>query len=354
MSVVRRFKFFRWRTVLLFFAAICSFGLARISTPRVIELYYSEGLFVFVRLFFDYTLAELPISIAPIIVGLFLYKMYRNSRVEGSFLKQTLCASFHTVLILLILFYWLWGFNYQRVRLVSRLPIESSSVDVEQLTAWTKYELGQLDSIHIYIERSGQRTLDKEDKFRISTLVKNSMLQFGYRAIGQPRLRTLPKGMLFRVGTTGFYNLFLGEAVVDGALLDVQLPFVAAHEFAHAYGIAPEGEANFFALVACSKSSVPIDRYSAHLAILRYLLSDLYKADQRVYYALYQSMPHFVKQDIDAIRKNYLQYPELFSWFRDLLYDRYLKMQGLDKGLSDYNELVNYYAAWQKSKKFNQ
>ena len=59
---------------------------------------------------------------------------------------------------------------------------------------------------------------------------------------------------------------FFLETLLAPDLLDVERPFVIAHEWAHLAGYADESEANFVAWLTCRRGS-PRAQYSAGLAL---------------------------------------------------------------------------------------
>ena len=80
-------------------------------------------------------------------------------------------------------------------------------------------------------------------------------------------------------GITGVYTFFTGEMNVCTAYPDFSTVFTAAHEMAHARGIAREDEANFIAFLACERAEHPYIRYAGHATLLQYVLNDLHDAD---------------------------------------------------------------------------
>ena len=149
-----------------------------------------------------------------------------------------------------------------------------------------------------------------------------------------------PKGILLRISTAGFYLPFTGESNIDAGLHPIQLPFVMAHEYAHGYGTTDEGSCNFLGFLACENAADPFIRYSGHYGYWRYLLSSFRLQNPEAYKTFREALPAGIKADIKAISENSDKYPDIFPKFRDLTYDAFLKAQGINDGMANYNRIV--------------
>ena len=89
----------------------------------------------------------------------------------------------------------------------------------------------------------------------------------------------LSKPMAY-TGITGVYTFFTGEMNVCTAYPDFSTVFTAAHEMAHARGIAREDEANFVAFLACVHAEDPYVRYAGYAGLLQYVLNALHDTDR--------------------------------------------------------------------------
>ena len=84
--------------------------------------------------------------------------------------------------------------------------------------------------------------------------------------------------VLTRMHITGVYSFFTGEANINIKFPDYNRPFTAAHEMAHAMGIAREDEANFTAFLVCLYSDDSYIRYSGLVKMIEYLSPSLHHA----------------------------------------------------------------------------
>src|SRR5262249_9640937 len=83
---------------------------------------------------------------------------------------------------------------------------------------------------------------------------------------GRPKT-TLLGGDFPYASIAGMTNPFLLETLIAPDLLDVERPFVIAHEWGHLAGYADESEANYVAWLACLRGDARA-QYSAWLALL--------------------------------------------------------------------------------------
>ena len=63
---------------------------------------------------------------------------------------------------------------------------------------------------------------------------------------------------------------------------------------------------------------------------------------------VYASMLPGVKADLKAIRKDINRYPDILPWFRDVIYDLYLKSHGMSDGLASYDGIISLVLTWKK------
>jgi len=91
-------------------------------------------------------------------------------------------------------------------------------------------------------------------------------------------------------GITGVYSFFTGEANLNVAYPDYSNVFTAAHEMAHARGIAREDEANFVASLACISSDDTYIRYCGYVNLLQYVMNALARADRTLWKEVYADL----------------------------------------------------------------
>ena len=123
---------------------------------------------------------------------------------------------------------------------------------------------------------------------------------------------------------------FLLETMLAPDLLDVERPFVVAHEWAHLAGYADESEANFVAYLACRRGDAAA-RYSAALVMLGY-------AQGRR--ALRDALDIGPKTDLIAIQLRYQHTSGMLRFAAREGYDKYLKANRVERGVESYDAVV--------------
>ncbi len=178
-------------------------------------------------------------------------------------------------------------------------------------------------------------------------LLTNVLRNFNYPIPAKVRGRLLfPKGILLRISTAGVYIPFTGEGHIDPGLHHLQLPFVMAHEMSHAYGIGGEGDCNFLAYLSCTSSENSYLKYVGFLYYWRYVAPDYRAYRPEEYKIIWENLPLGIKNDLRAIREEMNKYPDILPAVRDAAYNTYLKAQGIDDGIKNYDRVTMLAHAW--------
>jgi len=345
----------RKRTIWILLGILTLF-LLRLSKrhPAELESIYGEGIYPAVRAFFSITTGWLPfptLSLVGILAIILFYRtafipLRRNTWTWGSLLAAILS----TAGAIVFLFYTLWGFNYGRESIASRMSIDAAPLDSAALTP--EFVMATIDLV------TWTATHEDEIRMKISSIdphLEKSLIsgllpvlqEAGFPTSKTPRGRLIrPKGILLRFSTAGIYIPYTGEGHVDAGMLPVQIPFTMSHELAHGYGVTDEGECNFLAYLACSRSDDPIIRYSALMGYWRYVAFDYRRHFREEYNTAYEKLPNLVKETMDAIHENNKKYPDIMPHVRNAVYDSYLRSNGISEGLVSYNRVVRMQYAY--------
>ncbi|MCB0477599.1 MAG: DUF3810 family protein [Crocinitomicaceae bacterium] len=257
--------------------------------PEFVEAYYSNGFFIGVRYCFDYTIGLIPFSLfyflLMFILGSLIYRVFMWVRLVFMVKLIPLGLKFKLLIIsilsfaskIVVAFSFLWGFNYHRIPIEQKLDLEMThNTEAMILTEFHIQRKKAIETrMNIKFYKNNVPTL-KDIPENLDEIVKENledvMKDFGYEPVGNPAMRFIkPFGFLSSFGITGYYNPFLGEANMDRGFRPLYIPFLYAHELAHAYGFADEGTANFLAYMACERSSHPFVKYSGRIIYLQYL-----------------------------------------------------------------------------------
>ncbi len=347
--------------------------------PQYIEQWYSRGVYVVFRTFWDMIFAWLPFPLfyvfwvivvvffAKILRILFLlliqYFLYRE-RFLFKEIKNITKRILLFISVLGVLFFWFWGFNYARVPFEEQIALKVVRLDTFAVTQDFRNALSHLTRLREGLGyRFGVDSLTPlsnglpaaELERTMRQTVQKSLQDWGLpHDFTQPRLRELrPQGILSRFGASGVYWLWVGECNIDAGLHPLEKPFTAAHELTHGYGWTDEAVCNFVAFVACARpENDPLIQYSAWLTYFRYLVSNLRKAAPFTYEQLKPLIGKAIRVDLEAIRQNQMLYKDFFDTTR--FYDAYLKTQGVKEGVVSYSHLVlllnSYFKQKQKDK----
>ena len=313
------------------------------SRPTLALKVYKNGVFDFIRSSYDFLIGQwLPIPFILIAVVCLLGALFYHMSLKKRLIPK-IFTGISWILLTLCGFYFFWGYNYNipSVRQLIDLKIEAidstalyNELDlvIEEINEFRSQF--QDDSLPIQYEVGNLESGIRKD-------LSNTFHHLGIKISGKPRVRTLkPKGVLMRFKTAGIYIPHAFEGHIDGGLLTIEHPFTMAHEMSHAYGITGEGDCNFTAFLACASSDDPYFRYSANLDYSLYLLRDVYRTDKKKHSLIKQKLHPGYTADIRSMIKNGDKYPDILPALRDLMYDNYLKSQGISDGIKNYSRII--------------
>ncbi len=346
-----------------FLMGILAIGLKFFSAqePILIEHLYSNGLFQWIRKFSDVTIGRLEFPFIYIAVPLMLMRIaweyFKTLRPGTGCFGRMANFIFTTLASVMWLVFWftlLWGLNYNRPPIESKLELRDIPISSEYLKEELIKRGHVLEQTRASLLDDSQSISARQFPENLEDIVRNdlekAMESIGYIPDGNVRIRHLPAGSLLRISTAGFYFPYTGEGHIDKGLHPIQVPFTMAHEMAHGYGIGDEGTCNFLAYAACRNSTNPVVRYSGQMAFWRYLAID-YQRNPKLkadYQAFRKALDSGIVKDLDEINENLSKYPDIFPRLRHTTYDAYLKAQGVDKGIDSYGEVVGLVLSWEK------
>jgi hypothetical protein len=251
--------------------------------------------------------------------------------------RSILHAAAHTLgfaALLTFAFELLWGWNYHRAPVIARVAYDSARVTPPAVHALAERIVATLnDNVTAAHARAAAATpaeLDAE--------LRRDFLPVAVR-LGdrRPVALTVPKhsiaNLLYEMaGVGGQYDPFAFETLLNASFLPYEIPRALAHEWAHVAGFGDEGDANFIGTVTCLRSADPLIRYSGAF----WTYAELPEAERS---RLHVSPA--VAADFAAARARFLRHyqPQLFdlSW---LVYDRYLRANGVAGGVTSYSRFV--------------
>ena len=337
---------------LFFVVSIVSFLLVFISFivthPSFVERIYSRKVYPLITDYISsvttivsFSLSELSLYLSISFVCFTLWQGFYRHR-----LKKNLILILEISVVLLILFYSVWGLNYFRQPLEKQLGLPAGEAEHSRLNfarhfLWitemtnanwqivTPWELSALDH---KIEVSYEHVLKE---FNLDPIPGRRCPKFLY----------IPALFNYTL-TSGMFGPFFHEIHLNSDLLPIELPFVLAHEKAHQMGYARESEANFWAALVCIKSSDPGIQYSGYFSLLSRFWNhaDLVSGSDSLRYHIRSE----ILDDFKAVRKRYSQYIGTISDLAQDSYDIYLRANQVEGGIKNYSDVVWLIIRWRE------
>lgn len=331
--------------------------------PSIIEKLYSRGLFLAIRWAIDYLLAWFPLPLlylflTGLVVAIFqrIWKWVKHPMAFRARLLSAVMSCLAFVGGVVFLFLFMWGFNYGRIPVEQQLGLEPKPLTLQQLKEELRIETEYIAQLRAAIPgisdfAFSENLLPENLEAQLRKNLKIKLQQYHFPTVGRVRAFYLyPKGIFLRFSSAGLYFPWTGEGQVDAGLHALQIPYVMAHEMAHGYGFGDEGTCTFWGYLACANSDNPIIAYTGHLGYWRELAADFRHAAPDQYADFRKSLPLGIQNDLDAINKNLLEYPDFLPRLRYVTYDAYLKTQGIKEGMLNYDRVTMLVHAWRRNK----
>ena len=303
----------------------------------LIERWYSRALYVHLQRRITPVTNQVPIALldlaAVTIVLLGAASITRMVRSAGfrTALKVLPGRLIVVTALLYLTFLALWGLNYRRLPLERKLEFDER--DITSAAA----RLLTLEAIRI-VNDSYDRAHEHEGPSTLERGFAEAQRLLGARHLARPGV---PKrsilGLYFRwAAIDGMTDPFFLEVILNPDVLDVERPFVLAHEWAHLAGYADESEANFVAWLSCGRADER-SRYSGWLALYAHVSNALPTDDRRALAATLRPGP---RGDLLAIRARLLRSAPVVRRAARDVYDSYLKANRVERGIASYDAVV--------------
>lgn len=325
--------------------------------PGTVEFLYGQlfyPLYQYLRSFISY-LIPIPLIyiLAIYILGWVVFKWTITPPFKQWKRLNSIRMLFSIIGFIIFFFYILWGFNYLRPTMAERLNIELEEPDSTYITNMYKNTVDSLNAIRERMDYNGEDicTIDLEsvNNSDLMSSLSRYLNILGYPSSFKGYIYPLwPRGFLLRWSTAGFFLPFVGEGYIDPALPNIQKPFVRIHEMSHVYGITQEGEANFLAYEVCKGAESDLVRYSAYLAYYPYIAAAARQWSKENYKQNHKALDKRVLKDFNQIYSCLVAYPDILPEVRDLVYNSYLKSQGVEGGIKSYSKILILEYNWHK------
>ena len=314
---------------------------------RLVERWYSTGVYPFVQRVVTPVSNLVPfawfdvftVGAAAIVIAIVVRRVVRAPRKTRW--RHALGATANLVTaaaVIYLLFLVAWGFNYRRVPMMERLVVDRGAPSSDAVLALGLTAAGELNGLYSAAHAAGWRTAPWRDHGLSQAYADVQRLLSDGTPSVPGRLKSSIYGPYFRwASVDGMVNPFGLEVIGNPDLLPFELPFVAAHEWAHLAGYADESEASFVGWLTCVRAAAP-GAYSGWLFLYWQINSEVGPADRK---RLSTALAEGPRRDIAAIaaRLQRGQVPALrdASW---KVYDRYLKANRVEQGIRSYGAVV--------------
>ncbi|MFN0292113.1 DUF3810 domain-containing protein [Pedobacter helvus] len=323
--------------------------------PKVVENYYSQGIYRVTSLVQRYISSIFPFAIGDFLYALLIFYAIRSVIIFISKQRKTKkhyfsfclkCLNF--VLIIYISFKLLWGLNYSRPRINEQLQISDQPYSKDQLLKLNTFFLQKLDSLGKTINTNAFNFTTKELEEISATAynqlaAKQHFFRYKYMAV-KP---VTSSWLVSKTGIEGYYNPFSGEANINQRLPNFVLPFVTCHEIAHQIGVAKEDEANLVGYLTAIHSASRQFQYSAYYNMLRYVLFEIRMKYPEDYNIIIEKIPKNILDNLKKEREFWAKYNGAMSVYMGKTFDKILKLNNQRKGIKSYQDivlwLVNYH-----------
>src|SRR5438093_7112611 len=233
-----------------------------------VERWYARCLFPLISRFAEVIADAVSFSWLDIVVPAGIVSVAWLVRRRRWKLLLNLAAAFYLVL------FWSWALNYHREPLSAKLQIDPSSSEAVAIDAFAVRSAGELNRLYKEKERlpyddAATREEAQSRVRRVISIIDGQDWDAAHRV----KVSWVASGWFHAAGIDGMFNPVGHEPVVSDTLLDVERPFVIAHELAHVRGYPDEGDAIVIAASATLMSNHLAFRYSGWLSLWLYLRS---------------------------------------------------------------------------------
>tara|TARA_B100001173_G_scaffold259551_1_gene232509 strand:- start:15 stop:1058 length:1044 start_codon:yes stop_codon:yes gene_type:complete len=248
-------------------------------------------------------------------------------------------------IIVYCLFYWSWGFNYNKKSEFELL--KTNEYSIEDLYFTTEHLIKKTNDLQIIISKSKEKKAVSNLMFDdiknecIKSIKKSDWMFNNNKTNGFPVKKSIFSTPLSYMGFSGYINPFTLEANINYNIPDISIPFTISHEIAHQLGYAFEDEANFIAIETLSKSKNNYLRYSGNLMAVQYLLSEIKKTDNEKHKHYIKELNIGVIKNIQEKKEYYLKYQNKYKSFFKKNYDIFLKNNNQKAGINTYSLVVD-------------
>jgi hypothetical protein len=302
----------------------------------IVERWYSNGIYARFQPALT-TISNLaPVALFDVIAVVALMAtivMIRRRVVSAGWRRGGLTAATTLVTaaaVIYLMFLATWGLNYRRLPLRDKLQFESARLNASATNDLAVQVASEMN--RLYLRAHGEQ-FSIDDLGAAFRSAEASLRVARPTVLGRPK-PTIFGGYFHHAAIAGMTDPFFLETLVAPDLLDVERPFVIAHEWGHLAGYADESEANFIAWLACRRGSARA-QYSAWLALFGHVYAAT--GNNRDVFRELNPGPRI---DLRAIADRYARTSRIVRLAARETYDRYLRANRVEHGVESYDDVV--------------
>ena len=252
-----------------------------------------------------------------------------------------------------LLFYGLWGLQYQRLPLADILGYDTAqAADAETLEGLCRALIERTNEAAARTARQADGTLQcagtpqqvLQGAVAAWSALGEQVPALASRPYGPPKAVAASVGLCY-ANITGIFIPYTMEANVNIMTPACLLPSTAAHEAAHQRGFAREDEANYLSFLACRASGMPDYVYSGYLLASIYAMNALYTVDREAYARLLPLFSAPVAADLRENSAFWDQYEGPVADASTASNDAFLRGNLQEAGVNSYGRMVDLLVA---------
>ena len=335
--------FFSRQTILLWLSLL-TFILTLVlpSVPGFVEVAYSKGVYPFIAVFLSAISSVFPFSVDDffyLLVFLFIIVLLIALVIRKINFRSWLFYQLNLFAGIYFLFYFLWGFNYYRHDMYTRLSISRQKAASTGVARVFSKLIKDTNDSYSDFKNFDKAVID----FQVELSYRNlaGFLSIGYPSGIRKAKNITLSGFFSKASISGYFGPFFNEIHLNTNILPVEYPMVLAHEKAHQFGITSEAEANFYAWLVCSRSDSKQLRYSGNFYLLGHF----------VYFGKkFPETKESVRLIDQKVRDDFKMIENHWAKFRsrrvekaaEKVNDAYLKTNRIKAGVGDYSGVIRY------------
>ena len=313
------------------------------NNPRIVEEYYSDYVYQYIFKYYSMLFSGFSIAIGDLLFIIVLISLAIYFIFFFKFKINDFVNIFAVLSVTIFLFYSLWGLNYFKTPLLSKLDI--GEVKFESLQKTLNELIDDVNKVHLSLgdEDSTIDSLEFDKEKIMSELKLENIKKFDkISTIKFVKKSIIPRIYLYQ-GVSGYINPFTLEAIVVEEIPSIDFSITVLHEQAHQLGYAAEEDANFLAFISSINNQDPLIQYSGYVFGLSYLLNEIQINHKEDLSSFTDKINVGIIEDINSRRKFWQKYTNnILNDLQNVLYDFYLKSNNQKAGIASYSRIVNH------------